>query len=104
MTKQRKLWVAITSVILVISLLASILLVFADEYVPVVQPTPSPVYTEQPFTQPGNGEVEDHIEDGTGSRSFTQFRHTTETPFISSSTKIAWTITPICSVRWMSGI
>ena len=70
MTKQRKLWISITSVILVISLLASILLVFADEYVPVIQPTPSPVYTGQPFTQPGNGEVEDHIEDGTGSKEF----------------------------------
>ena len=66
MTQQRKLWITITSVVLVISLLASILLVFADEYVPTVQPTPSPIYTGQPFTQPGNG----HVEDGTGSKEF----------------------------------
>lgn len=70
MTQQRKLWITITSVVLVISLLASILLVFADEYVPTVQPTPSPIYTGQPFTQPGNGQVEDHVEDGTGSKEF----------------------------------
>ena len=70
MTQQRKLWITITSVVLVISLLASILLVFADEYVPTVQPTPSPIYTGQPFTQPGNGQVEDHVEDGTGSNEF----------------------------------
>ena len=70
MTQQKKLWITITSVILVISLLASILLVFADEYVPGVQPTPSPIYTGQPFTQPGNGQVEDHVEDGTGSKEF----------------------------------
>ena len=70
MTQQRKLWITITSVVLVISLLASILLVFADEYVPTVQPTPSPIYTGQPFTKPGNGQVEDHVEDGTGSKEF----------------------------------
>ena len=70
MTQQRKLWITITSVVLVISLLDSILLVFADEYVPTVQPTPSPIYTGQPFTQPGNGQVEDHVEDGTGSKEF----------------------------------
>lgn len=78
MTAKRKLWISITAVILVLSLLASILLVFADEAVPSVVPTlspaytpaPTPVTTGQPFTQPGNGTVEDHVEDGTGSKEF----------------------------------
>ena len=78
MTAKRKLWMTVTAAVLVVSLLASILLVFADEYVPspaptytpVYTPAPTPVPTGQPFTQPGNGQVEDHVEDGTGSKEF----------------------------------
>ena len=78
MTGRRKLWMAVTAAVLVVSLLASILLVFADEYVPSVAPSYTPAYTPaptpvpagQPFTQPGNGQVEDHVEDGTGSKEF----------------------------------
>ena len=87
MTQQRKLWITITSVVLVISLLASILLVFADEYVPTVQPTPSPIYTGQPFTQPGNGQ------------NSTRYRRTMETPSILSSTRTAWTTMHTYSAR-----
>lgn len=75
MTAKRKLWVTVTAIVMVLSLLASILLAFADEYVPepvtpVYEPIPTPSYTGAPFTDPGNGEVQDHVEDGTGSKEF----------------------------------
>lgn len=76
MTQRRKLWMAVTAVVLVLSLLASVLLVFADEYViPEITPTYVPVPTPAPsgsggaFTTPGNGEVQDHV-DKEGSKEF----------------------------------
>ena len=73
MTAKRKLWVSITAVVLVLSLLASIALVFADEWVPPAN-TPAPTYVPvtkpaTAFTQPGNGEVEDHVNEN-GSKEF----------------------------------
>ena len=73
MTARRKLWVSITAVVLVLSLLASIALVFADEWVPPAN-TPVPTYVPvttpaTAFTQPGNGEVEDHVNEN-GSKEF----------------------------------
>lgn len=71
---RRKLWIQITAVVLIVSLLASIVLVFADEYVvPEVTPSMTPITTPSPspsaFTAPGNGEVQDHVDDG-GSKEF----------------------------------
>ena len=73
MTAKRKLWVSIMAVVLVLSLLASIALVFADEWIPPAQ-TPAPTYIPvttppQAFTEPGNGEVQDHVDDD-GSKEF----------------------------------
>ena len=67
---RRKLWIQITAVVLTVSLL----LVFADEYVvPEVTPSMTPITTPSPspsaFTAPGNGEVQDHVDDG-GSKEF----------------------------------
>ena len=73
MTAKRKLWISIMAVVLVLSLLASIALVFADEWIPPAQ-TPAPTYIPvttppQAFTEPGNGEVQDHVDDD-GSKEF----------------------------------
>lgn len=83
---KRKLWICITAVVLVVSMLATIVLVFADEYIiPEVTPTPTPVYTPAPttsealtggaFTTPGNGEVQDHVTDGSTKEFYTVQTH-----------------------------
>ena len=83
---KRKLWICITAIVLIVSLLASIVLVFADEYIiPEVTPTPLPVSTPVPtpsesliggaFTTPGNGEVQDHVTDGSTKEFYTVQTH-----------------------------
>lgn len=81
---KRKLWICITAVVLVVSLLATIVLAFADEYiipevtptpVPVVTPTPSETLTGGAFTTPGNGEVQDHVTDGSTKEFYTVQTH-----------------------------
>ena len=77
MTQRRKLWMTVTAIVLVLALLSSVLLVFADEYIiPEVVPTYEPYATPTPsesssgaFTTPGNGQVQDHV-DSEGSKEF----------------------------------
>jgi len=89
--RKRKLWIQITSAVLIVSLLASIVLVFADEFVipetgpqmePIVTPTPTPTPWGDAFTTPGNGEVQDHVDDGGSKEFYTVQTHNSNTFYI----------------------
>ena len=86
MSARRRLWISITACVLVVSLLASIALVFADEWIPPAN-TPAPTYVPvttpaTAFTEPGNGEVQDHVDDEGSKEFYTVQTHNGNTFYI----------------------